>query len=79
MTAEDDPIREAERQMILHELGIFQALFRKASESLGVGSGTYVSDDEVREAVDRLLVEDPDARELARRLVAFQHMREGGC
>jgi hypothetical protein len=81
MAMNDDPLYDAERQMIEHEAAAFRELFLKLSARLGLPrrdeETPLPDDDEIRAALERLVEEDPDARDIAERLGVLERFRGG--
>jgi hypothetical protein len=66
-----DIFREAEQQMAEHELDIFRRLFAVAARHVPIDATAP----EVHQAIEKLILEDPEARELAERLGLFDQFR----
>lgn len=81
MDEQDNPLYDAERQMVEHELAAFSVLFRKVSDRLNLRGGIpanapdHLTDEAVAMALQQAVAEDPEARELAERLAVLQRFR----
>ena len=69
---DDDPLRDAERQMAEYELEKISALFTKLAARIGLDTDRPTSERRMQEALSDLIDEDPEAAELARALLALK-------
>lgn len=64
--AEVDPLDDAQRQMIEHQMDLFRQVMAKAFDRIPVTA--ELDEDAMREVVADLVSEDPEARDLLGRL-----------
>ncbi len=75
MAVEDDPLYDAERQMVEHEVEGLKAAPRKLLERLGSCFWERMTEEEVNAALVEMVAEDPELREQLERAGTFQQFR----
>jgi hypothetical protein len=77
MDPPDDPIYDAERQMIEHELGLYRRLMSKHVARMPLDFDHPPNDDEIKARLEELIAEDPEALDIAERLSVMMRFRRG--
>ena len=72
---QDDALHHAEEQMAEHELVAFSTLFTKIAERVGLDAEHPATQAQIRQAMEQLIEEDPEACAAA---LALRGLREGG-
>jgi hypothetical protein len=71
----DDPLRGAERQMAEHEVEMKNRLVDSVAARVSRGMTNEAA---MREAVEEMIRENPELRDLAERLAVMRQFRSGG-